>query len=331
MNTNQFAKLINFYARYTPSYTKIGHYARRIKWPTHKRDFTGQTWLITGASQGIGRAAALAAVRAGARAIVVSRNAAKLQSIASEFPDALQDRVVVMTADFTLLRSVADLLDKLSASGEKVDVLINNVGRLFADMRLTEEGREATFVMNILSHFQLTETMFERGLFNDNPVIVNMSSGGMYNVPLGIELLNVTDAETYNGKTAYCFAKRAQVALTGYWNKAHESHGLKSYAMHPGWAKTPGVKKSLPTFYKIQNLILRTPLQGADTALWLCATRPEPSSEDVIYFDRKARDPHIFESTRTPQCTVEELAQYLKDELNRDTAGDADAQAAGGV
>jgi NAD(P)-dependent dehydrogenase (short-subunit alcohol dehydrogenase family) len=172
-------------------------------------------------------------------------------------------------------------------------------------------------VVNVLSHFQLTEGLFEADRFADNAVIVNMSSGGMYNAPLGAAGLNNTDPATFNGKLSYAFAKRAQVALTGYWNRKYGDRGIRVYVTHPGWAKTPGVKNALPTFWKIQNIILRTPLQAADTALWLCATRPPVGDEEVIWFDRKPRETHMYEATRKPLCTVDELVDYLRAELRK--------------
>ena len=67
MKTRDLMKIINFYARFTPSYTKIGYYGRRLTWGMGpKLDFSGQKWLVTGASLGIGRAIMKAAAEAGA-------------------------------------------------------------------------------------------------------------------------------------------------------------------------------------------------------------------------------------------------------------------------
>ena len=156
-------------------------------------------------------------------------------------------------------------------------------------------------------------------MVNNGGVIVNMTSGGMYNAPLGIAGLNTTDAAAYNGKVSYAYAKRAQVALTDYWNALYADREICAYVTHPGWSKTPGVKQALPTFWKIQNLILRTPLQGADTALWLCAARPEVQN-DVVWFDRSARPTHMYDFTRTPQCTIEELVAHFQSDLAGEAA-----------
>jgi len=318
MTKTELWKIINFYGRFTPSYTKIGYFWRRLSWGASTRlDFSGQLWLVTGASSGIGKAIVHAAANANAEVIAVARNQQGLEAARQELCPKSAKRVTIMVADLSLQSETQDLLDRLLASGKKIDVLMNNIGLILNDMILTQEGRETTFVTNLLSHFLLTEGLIEAGNFSDDAVIVNMSSGGMYNAPLGIKALNTTDPASFNGKVSYAFAKRAQVALTGYWNKKYGDRGIRVYVTHPGWAKTPGVKTALPTFWKIQQVILRTPRQAADTALWLCATRPQIGEEEHIWFDRKPRETHLYEATRTPQCSVEELVENLRDELKR--------------
>ena len=78
MKTRDLAKIITFYARFTPTYTKTGYYARRLGWGSGpKLDFSGQTWLVTGASAGIGQAIALALAEAGADIAAVGRTPAR--------------------------------------------------------------------------------------------------------------------------------------------------------------------------------------------------------------------------------------------------------------
>lgn len=317
MKTRDLMKIINFYARFTPTYTKIGYYARRLSWGSGpKLNFSGQNWLVTGASLGIGKAIMKAAAEAGANVIGVARGMDRLEAARSELSAEAASRVRLMTADFSLQSATQEFLDDLLASGEKFDVLMNNVGLLLNDLTITSEGRESSFVTNVLSHFQLTEGLLHNGGLTDNAVIVNMTSGGMYNAPVGIRGLNTTDPKRYNGKASYAYAKRAQAVLTEYWDRTYRGQGIRSYVTHPGWAKTPGVKDALPMFWKIQNLILRTPLQGGDTALWLCETRPAALDEEAVWFDRKARPVHMYEFTKKAQCTEQELVDYLQQELD---------------
>ncbi len=316
MKTRDLAKIINFYARFTPTYTKTGYYARRLGWGSGpKLDFTGQTWLVTGASAGIGQAIAIAAAEAGASVIAAARSQPKLEAAFAKLKPEVRQRIRFAVHDLSLKSGNQALVDQMVSEGVHIDVLQNNVGLLLNELQLTPEGLETSFATNVLMHYLLTEGLIAGGALKPDATIVNMTSGGMYNAPLGYKKLNVTDAAKYNGKIAYAYAKRAQVALTGYWNQKYGDKGLRCYVTHPGWTKTPGVKTALPVFWKIQNVLLRSPRQGADTALWLCQAKPEITGEEVIWFDRAARETHMYEFTRTPQCTVEELVAYLEQEL----------------
>lgn len=306
-----------FYATRTPSYTALGYLTRRLTWKRQPFDFRGQTWLITGASGGLGRAATVGAAAAGANVLAIARSRAKLDDLVELLPATLRPQVKTLVADMSLLSATRALLDEVIKAGPAIDVLINNVGVLLNELVVTREGHEASFVTNLLSHYVLTEGVLAADRISSSGVIVNMSSGGLYTVPLSIRRLNVTDPARYQGKAAYAFAKRAQVALTEYWRTRYASHGVSCYTMHPGWARTQGVKDALPTFYRLQNIILRTPQQGIDTALWLAAERPTINDEEVIWFDRKPRATHAFAMTRTPLCSSDEFIGFLDAEVAR--------------
>ena len=316
MRARDLAKILTFYARFTPDYTQIGYYARRAHWGKDTAlDFRGQTWLVTGASLGLGQAMLQAAAKAGAQVVAVARSRERLAAARDALPAEARQRVTLEVADMSLLSETAALKDRLLAAGHRFDVVQNNVGVLLNDLQVTREGKEASFVTNVLSHYLLTEGLHDGAGLAADAIIVNMTSGGMYNAPLGYASLNVTDRKRYNGKVAYAYAKRAQVALTVHWNQKWGNEGIRCYVTHPGWSKTPGVKTALPVFWKIQNLILRTPLQGADTALWLCQTQPEIGEDETVWFDREARPTHMYDFTRKAQCTVAELVDYLDSEL----------------
>jgi dehydrogenase/reductase SDR family protein 12 len=316
MKSRDLVKIITFYGRFTPTYTKTGYWARRMTWGSNRKpDFTGQTWLVTGASAGLGQAMAIAAAEAGANVIAAARSQQRLEAAFEKLKAEPRQRIRLMAEDLSLKSGNQALIDRLVKEGIKIDVLQNNVGLLLNDMQVSAEGKEVSFATNVLMHYLLTEGLIEKGVLKNDAIVVNMTSGGMYNAPLGIRSLNVTDAKKYNGKVAYAYAKRAQVALTEYWNKKYGERGIRFYVTHPGWSKTPGVKTALPVFWKIQNVLLRTPLQGADTALWLCSEKPEITGEEVIWFDRAPRETHMYEFTRKPQCTREELVAYLEQEL----------------
>jgi len=323
MTFQQFKKILQFYGRFTASFTQVGYRWRSLAWPTFKPDFKGQHWIVTGGSGGLGKYIVLAAARAGANVTAVARSADKLAALRAEATTAGLE-VDTETCDFTLQRDTARLVERLVASGRKVDVLVNNVGVLLDDLTITAEGREASFVSNLLSHYQLTEGLIRRHMLREpGATVVNMTSGGGYNVPLMVGMLNVTDPKRYSGVAAYGFHKRAQVVLNQYWRDTYGSRGVAFYVMHPGWADTDGVKRSLPRFRKILRPILRNEASGADTALWLAGTRPSQPEHELVWFDRAARPAHVYERTKTTKDTPQSLVAYLEAELARQAAAAA--------
>jgi dehydrogenase/reductase SDR family protein 12 len=322
MTFQQFKKVLAFYGRFTASFTQVGYRWRSLAWPQFKPEFQGQRWLVTGASGGLGRYIALTAARAGADVVAVARNPAKLEALRSEAAGA-GSRVTTEACDFALQSDTERLLQRLQGT-PPFDVLVNNVGVLLDELEVTQEGREASFATNLLSHYQLTEGLLRRGLLRaPGGCVVNMTSGGGYNVPLSVPMLNVTDPKRYSGVVAYGFHKRAQMVLNQYWRDTYGARGVQFYVMHPGWADTDGVKRSLPRFRKILRPILRNEASGADTALWLAAHRPSQPEHECVWFDRTVRTAHVYERTRATRDTPQKLVDYLERELAQRQAASA--------
>ena len=184
MNYQQLKKIVAFYGRFTASFTQVGYRWRGLSWPEFTPDYRGQHWLVTGGSGGLGRHIVLAAARAGATVTAVARSE-QARALRDDRRQAGIQGVETECCDFTLQTDTARLLRRLAASGRKIDVLVNNVGILLDDLSVTAEGRETSFVSNLLSHYLLTEGLIRRGLLaGPQATVINMTSGGGYNVPL---------------------------------------------------------------------------------------------------------------------------------------------------
>ncbi len=302
-------KIIRFYCRFTPSYSAIGYHARRMLWRRPKTDFENQTWLVTGGSEGIGGAAARAAAAGGARVVCVARDAGKLQAFADSV--AGPGQIACETADFSLLGDVWALLARLEGHGAKFDVVVNNVGIQKRDQILTPEGLETSFATNILSHYLLIRELLRRGMLTANSIVIEVSSGGMYNHPLVVKDLNIT-GDGYLGVRAYGLSKRAQVVLTRYWRETYAGTGRHFYVMQPGWVDTASVGRSMPRFRAILRPVLRSHRQGADTIVWLASERPRQANLESIWFDRKERGVHIYAHTPKSPDTAGDLVALLE-------------------
>ena len=319
-------KILSFYCRFTPSYSAIGYHARRLLWRRPEGDFSGQTWLVTGGSEGIGAAAARAAAEGGAQVVCVARDAGKLKAFAASV--AGRGSIVQEVADFSLRDHVWALLARLEAQGRTFDVVVNNVGIQKRDQILTREGLETTFATNLLSHYLLVRELLQRNMLTARSAVIEVSSGGMYNHPLVVKDLNII-GEGYLGVRAYGLSKRAQVVLTRHWRETQAGTGRDFYVMQPGWVDTASVGRSMPRFRAILRPVLRAHRQGADTIVWLASERPRQSAAEAIWFDRKARGVHIYAHTPKSLDAAEDLVAMLEAHLPTPTESAAVAEPAG--
>lgn len=303
------SKLIKFYVRFTPSYSAIGYHLRSIFWRNRPNRFEGQTWLVTGGSEGIGASAARQAAEGGARVICVARDAKKLEDFAQSVPSAIP--VSYLKADFSKTRDVFALLDKIKAEGLQIDVLVNNVGIQKHQVVLTDEGMETSFVTNILSHHILVKGLLESRILKDTATVIEVSSGGMYNHRMMPEDLNITEPSRYAGPRAYGLAKRAQVMTMSYWGAKQTQPQQRFYAMHPGWVDTASVNRSMPRFVAILKSVLRDHKKGADTIVYLARERPVQHRSEAIWFDRKERSTHIYAHTPNTSVTPKDVVHTL--------------------
>lgn len=270
-------------------FSRIGYRLRAHGWDAIPR-LDGKTVVVTGATSGLGRAASHRLDSLGADLVIVGRNLEKLAAVQAE----MGGRPAIEQCDLSSMSETRALAERL-ASLEKLDVLINNVGAMFATRQLTDEGFERTFATNLLNVFLLTELLIPKLIDSAPSRIITMSSGGMY-----ARRLRVSDLQNerhYRPADAYAHAKRAQVILTELWAERLAGTGVTVHAVHPGWADTPGVQESLPRFRKVVGPVLRTAEQGADTMVWLAAAEEPAQDSGKFWLDRRARPTHLMKST----------------------------------
>ncbi|MEN1729208.1 MAG: SDR family NAD(P)-dependent oxidoreductase [Pseudomonadota bacterium] len=297
-----------FYGRFLNSFSVLGFNRRSRHWEPLAWNFTGQRWIVTGATGGIGRALVLAGLEAGAEVWAIARDPAKLAALkqAASHPD----RLYTEQCDLSSLVGVRQLAEGTAFAGLRIDALINNVGVLLNDFSRSEEGLEMSLATNLLGHFVLTESLVEQGVLGTDATVIEVSSGGMYGTPLTLDDMFEADSDGWDGMRAYAFHKRAQVELVRAWNRRWPD-GPTCQVMHPGWVDTAGVQSSLPRFRATLRKVLRTPEQGADTLLWLMAERPAWPEEGGIWLDRQLDSEHAFCYTRRAYGDADELYELL--------------------
>jgi dehydrogenase/reductase SDR family member 12 len=287
-------------------FTNIGYRLHARRFDPVDVDMTGKTVIVTGATGGLGRAAAERLAGLGARTVVVGRDEAKLAAVETE----MEGEVLGLRADLSLMSEVRDLARRLLEAEDRIDVLVNNVGVLLPERAETPEGLEKTFAVDLAGQFLLTNLLIPRLEESAPARIVNVTSGGMYSERIDPADLQSERGE-YRGAAAYARAKRGQVIVTGMWGQRLAGTGVTVHAMHPGWARTEGVASSLPTFDKLMRPFLRSPEEGADTIVWLAADPGPAETTGRLWFDRRIVEEHLVDRTRETEADREELWRRL--------------------
>jgi dehydrogenase/reductase SDR family member 12 len=262
----------------------------------------GKVVLVTGATSGLGLAAAEGFARLGAAVRLLARSEQRGERArATVVERSGNSDVQVSLCDLSDLEAVRLLAERFSAQTPRLDVLVNNAGAMAGERTLSVDGIELTFATNVLGPFLLTNLLVPL-LEQSKPArIVNVSSGGMYTQRIHPDDLQMAH-EDFDGPAAYARTKRAQVILTELWAKRLRGTGVVVHAMHPGWVDTPGLKSSLPRFYSLTKRLLRTPQEGADTIVWLGAAVEPGRSSGGFWHDRRQRPTHRVPQTKqTPE------------------------------
>ena len=303
-----------------PGFSRVGWGTRRAlrQLEPIKVDLAGRVCVVTGANSGIGLEVASQLAALGASVVLVGRSAERLESARARVAAVATDGADVTTEviDLASLDSVRTGASRLITSNPEIDVLVNNAGVLLRSRQLSVDQIELTLATNVLGPFLLTE-LLQPALTAAASVrpparIINVSSGGMYSQAVKIDNLQFND-EKWSGSAAYARTKRMQVMLTEYWARQLADQQVVVSAMHPGWADTPGVEGSLPTFHKIVGKALRTPAEGADTITWLAAEELPAHTSGGFWHDRRQRPVNRRPGTGGNPGDDELLAQALSD------------------
>jgi dehydrogenase/reductase SDR family protein 12 len=277
----------------------------------------GRVALVTGASSGLGSAAAEGFARLGARVHLLVRSAERGDRARAEILARVEspggsvvgtgrsDDLRVELCDLSDLEAVRRFAARFGSEA-RLDVLVNNAGAMLDERRLSVDGIELTFATNVLGPFLLTNLLSPLLQRSAPARIVNVSSGGMYTQRIDVDDLQSAHGR-FDGPRAYARSKRAEVILTELWAQRLRGSGVVVHAMHPGWVDTPGLESSLPRFHSATRRLLRTPREGADTILWLGAAPEAARSSGGFWQDRRRRPTHRVPWTRESAAQRERL------------------------
>ncbi|OSC39182.1 SDR family NAD(P)-dependent oxidoreductase [Mycobacterium decipiens] len=298
-----------------PGYTNVGYRLRQWGWADDPAPgaLRGRTAMVTGANRGLGKAIAAGLARLEATVLLAVRDRDRGALAREEIVAESGADVRVEVCDVSDLAAVRAFAAEVSTRVPALDVLIHNAGVLPSDRTETGDGHEITLTTHVLGPVLMTERLIPILAKSGDPRVILMSSGGMYTQSLPTE-----DPEyrvgRYRGAVAYARTKRMQVAFTPILARRWDDHRIRVYSVHPGWADTPGVAAALPGFRSLTGPMLRTAEQGADTAVWLAATRPAPPT-GRFWHDRRPRPEHYLPWTRYSDDDLELLWRYCADAI----------------
>jgi NAD(P)-dependent dehydrogenase (short-subunit alcohol dehydrogenase family) len=301
-------------------FSRIGPAIRR-RLPTWPADpapdaLTGQHVAVTGSTSGLGLATALGLLRLGATVHLVVRNPAKAEQVRTELlGQAPGGAVEIHPCDVSDLDDVRRFSAALAADLPHLDVVVHNAGAMPPARTDSPQGHELTMALHVLGPVLMTDLLLPVMAGRDARVVL-VTSGGMYAQRLRDDDLEYLDGD-YSGTTAYARSKRAQIELLPLLQERWGGAGVQVYATHPGWADTPGVVESLPTFRKVTRPILRDAEGGAETTVWLVAQQP-PLPGGGLWHDRRDRPTHLRRSTRTDRAAALRLWDWVSDQANLD-------------
>jgi NAD(P)-dependent dehydrogenase (short-subunit alcohol dehydrogenase family)/carbon monoxide dehydrogenase subunit G len=271
-------------------FTRMGYERRKRNWQPLPAALDGRWAVVTGATSGLGRVTAEKLAGLGATVVLVGRHAKRLKTAQSAIIRATgNESVRTEQADLSLMAEVRRLANRLLAGSPEIHILVNNAAVLKTERSRTKEGLETSFATDLLSPWLLTRLLIPRLKASAPARIVNVLSGGMYLSGIDVDDLEFERAR-YDGNRAYAQAKRGLMLLTEHWSDELAGSDVVVNAMHPGWADTPGVRDSLPGFYRLTRPVLRTPEQGADTIVWLAAADEAGEISGKFWLDRA---PHL--------------------------------------
>lgn len=223
-----------------------------------------KTIVITGASDGIGAAAARKLKAAGHDVIIVGRSPEKTERVAEKLSSPFY------TADYAKLSDVVKLAEELKKY-KKIDVLTNNAGAALNKRTVTGDGHEKTFQVNVLAPFLLTYLLLDK-LIESKATVVTTSSIASNLTGQKFSLNDIENEKAYTPLKAYGEAKLCNALLTRELNRKYADKGISAVAFEPGVPRTNFACESTPFFKFMYHSVFK----------YLFTISPDKSAERLI-------------------------------------------------
>jgi NAD(P)-dependent dehydrogenase (short-subunit alcohol dehydrogenase family) len=277
----------------------------------------GKIVIITGGNSGIGKAAAVQLARAGARVVITARSAprgdAALADIRAASGSSNVELALFDLADLSSVRAgAADLLERLP----RIDVLLNNAGLILTQRTLSADGYEATFAINHLGPFLLTDLLRQRLVDSAPARIVNVASTAHSLARRGMQFDDLMAEKSYRQMEVYGRSKLANILFTTELAKRLAGTGVTANSLHPGSVATGYARDGDTTGFlawgiKVYAPFSLTPEQGARTSVYLCSSHDVEGVTGKYFVKCKEKTPSASARDAAAAARLWEVSEQL--------------------
>ncbi len=262
--------------------------------------------LITGATSGIGAAAAAELAALGAALVVVARDRQRGERTLAQLRAATgSERLELLVGDLSRQSDVRRVAAEFRERHTHLDVLINNAGGVFGSRRLTGDGLELTFALDHLAYFLLTTELLEVLKASAPARIVSTSSDA--SARGHIDFADLQSERGYRPFRAYSNAKLANILFTFELARRLEGSGVIVNCVHPGFVSTgfgAGLGAPLRLGTRAAQVFARRPKKGAETIVYLASSPEVTGVTGTYFFDKRPKTP-------PPEALDEAVARRL--------------------
>lgn len=256
------------------------------------QDLAGKVFLVTGATEGIGKAAAIEFASRGAALTLVGRNPEKTERVKTEIEAKSGTKgISVLLGDLSKVADVRAVAKQFAAKNDRLDVLINNAGALFNEHRLSADGFELTFALNHLAYFVLTNELLPLLQKTPGARVISTSSAAHFTGRIDLDRI-AARPDKRTGFAVYGDTKLANVLFTRELAR-RAGPGVHCHAYHPGFVRSGFGQNNQDLMANLismaSSVVGRTTERGARTMVFL-ATQPEGAQSSGNYWaDEKVR------------------------------------------
>ena len=226
--------------------------------------------IITGATDGIGLAAAKSIAKKGYHVSLVGRNPDKgKKSLEAIIEYSGNENLDFFECDLSLVANVKDLADRIKQKHSKIDVLLNNAGGANKTKQITSEGLEKTFATNQMNYFVLSTELLNILSESNDGRIVNVASNA--HIGAEVDYANINSEKSFSAWTSYCVSKLMNIMFTYQLSSMQDRVSVN--VLHPGFVDTniAGNEGNLIKYIVKfgAKMFARTVDNGADSSIYL--------------------------------------------------------------